>query len=243
MLCVRDMDILDAGCGTGNYARYFLDHHPRSLSLFDASEGMLRVAKEKLQSTQKTALCFKMGVLPAVPFDDNSFDVVMMNMVLHHLDTSDGESYPNMAKALKEVYRVLKPGGVLAVTTCTPEQTEAHWFAHLVPDQMKRYTKKIPRHKQIKAMLTEAGLTLKAAFNTLTTDYHPGHHDLEGPLRESWRNDISFWASCTETEIQDMVQRVTKMKEEGTLQDFHDTHEKIEVFGAMQIFAAQKVSL
>ncbi|XP_061171743.1 demethylmenaquinone methyltransferase-like isoform X2 [Saccostrea echinata] len=236
------MDILDAGCGTGNYASYFLDHEPHSLSLVDASEGMLNVAREKLLSTsQKTELCFKTGVLPNIPFEDNSFDSVMINLVLHHLEKNpDGKSYPNTAETLKEVYRVLKPRGVLTVITLTPEQVEAHWFGHLVPGPLKQYAKKFPYHKQMKEMLTNAGLTLKVAYNTLTTDYHPGHDNLEGPLQEEWRNGISFWDTCSETEIQDMVQRVKKMKEEGTLRDFYNNHEKTHIFGALQILAAQK---
>ncbi|XP_062612102.1 ubiquinone/menaquinone biosynthesis C-methyltransferase UbiE-like isoform X1 [Saccostrea cucullata] len=239
---IGDMDILDAGCGTGNYACYFLDHEPRSLTLVDASDGMLSVAREKLQSPNlKTKLSFKTGVLPNIPFEDNSFDSVMMNLVLHHLEINpDGKSYPNIAKTIKEVYRVLKPRGALTVTTLTPEQFEAYWFCHLVPGAMKQYAKKFPYHKQMKDMLTEAGLTLKTALNMLTTDYHPGHDNLEGPLQEDWRNHLLFWDTCSETEIQDMVQRVQKMKEEGTLRDFYNTHEKTHIFGALQILAAQK---
>ncbi|XP_062576424.1 demethylmenaquinone methyltransferase-like [Saccostrea cucullata] len=240
---IGDMDILDAGCGTGNYACYFLDHEPRSLTLVDASDGMLSVAREKLQSPNlKTKLSFKTGVLPNIPFEDNSFDSVMMNMVLHHLEihvNPDGKSYSNIAKTMKEVYRVLKPRGVLIVTTLTPEQVEAYWFCHLVPGPLKQYAKKSPYHHQVKDMLTEAGLTLKAALNTLTTN-HPGHDNLEGPLQENWRNHLLFWDTCSETEIQDMVQRVQKMKEEGNLRDFYNTHEKTHIFGALQILAAQK---
>ncbi|XP_062597728.1 demethylmenaquinone methyltransferase-like [Saccostrea cucullata] len=239
---IHDMDILDAGCGTGNYASYFLDQEPRSLTLVDASEGMLSVARWKLQSQNlKSKLSFQTGVLPIIPFEDNSFDSVMINMVLHHLEINpDGKTYPNTAKTMKEVFRVLKPRGVLTVTTATPEQVEAHWFGHLVPGPLKQYAKKFPYHKQMKDILTEAGLTLKAALNTLTTDYHPGHSNLEGPLQEDWRKDLSFWDTCSETEIQDMIQRVQKMKEEGTLRDFYDTHEKTHIYGALQILAAQK---
>jgi ubiquinone/menaquinone biosynthesis C-methylase UbiE len=76
------MDIIDIGCGTGNYAEYFLQFEPRSLTLMDASEGMLSKAKAKLPSgLPKTRLSFKQVVLPDMPFDDNSFDAGMINLV------------------------------------------------------------------------------------------------------------------------------------------------------------------
>lgn len=71
-------------------------------------------------------------------------------------------------------------------------------------------------------------MTLNSAYNTLRADYHPVHSNPEGPLSEAWRKStcISFWGTCTEEEIKDMVQNVTRMKNEGTLQKYVDTHEK-----------------
>lgn len=76
------MDIIDIGCGTGNFSEYFLRFEPRNLALMDASEGMLSKAKEKLQSVPpSTNLSFKHAVLPNMSYEDNSFDAAMMNLV------------------------------------------------------------------------------------------------------------------------------------------------------------------
>lgn len=76
------MDIIDIGCGTGNFSKYFLRFEPRNLALMDASEGMLSKAKDKLQSVPpSTNLSFKHVVLPNMPYEDNSFDAAMMNLV------------------------------------------------------------------------------------------------------------------------------------------------------------------
>ena len=76
------MDLIDIGCGTGNYAKYFLDFNPRSLALMDASEGMLSKAKAKLEvGDTKTRLSYKQVCLPHMPYDDNSFDSAMINLV------------------------------------------------------------------------------------------------------------------------------------------------------------------
>lgn len=80
------MDIIDIGCGTGNFSEYFLRFEPRNLALMDASEGMLSKAKEKLQSVPpSTYLSFKHAVLPNMPYEDNSFDAAMMNLVKKYI--------------------------------------------------------------------------------------------------------------------------------------------------------------
>lgn len=240
--CVKDMDIIDIGCGTGNFSEYFLRFEPRSLALMDASEGMLSKAKEKLQSVPpSTNLSFKHAVLPNMPYEDNSFDAAMMNLVLHHLEQDpDGKSFPKIVQTFKEVLRILKPGGVLTIISLTPEQLEANWFAHLVPKNKERWHKRLLSHDQLKNCLSEAGLTLKSAYNTLTASYHPDHSNPEGPLSEAWRRSISFWGTCSEDEIKDMVQNVTHMKNEGTLQEYVDTHEKLGIYGALHISASKK---
>lgn len=77
------MDLVDIGCGTGNYSEYFMQFEPRSLTLFDASEGMLNKAKGKVttSASSKTMLSFHQVVLPDMPFQDNSFDAGMINLV------------------------------------------------------------------------------------------------------------------------------------------------------------------
>uniref|UniRef100_K1QNA6 Menaquinone biosynthesis methyltransferase ubiE n=1 Tax=Magallana gigas TaxID=29159 RepID=K1QNA6_MAGGI len=240
---VKDMDLVDIGCGTGNYSEYFMQFEPNSLTLFDASEGMLNKAKGKVttSASSKTKLSFHHVVLPDMPFPENSFDAGMINLVLHHLEENpDGKSFPNAAKALKEAFRVLRPGGVLTITTETPENLEGNWFAHLVPEATKRWYKRLPTHAHIKNMLEDAGFSMKSSYKTLMASYFPDQRDLEGPLHESWRNLNSFWAICTQSEIQDMVEKVTQMKNENSLREFFQKHDKTYSVGALEIFAAQK---
>ena len=72
----------------------------------DLSEKMLHVAKSKLPEQVKLLL----GDSEALPFPDNTFDVVYCNDSFHH--------YPAPMNVLREVHRVLKPGGTFLMGDC-----------------------------------------------------------------------------------------------------------------------------
>ncbi|MGL6105004.1 class I SAM-dependent methyltransferase [Romboutsia sp.] len=71
------------------------------LVLTDFSQGMLESAREKLEKHEN--IDFEVVDIQNIPFDDESFDVVIANMMLYHV--------PDLNRGLLEVRRVLKPGG------------------------------------------------------------------------------------------------------------------------------------
>lgn len=94
---------LDIGCGTGNlgYALVTAGYVKTCVGL-DISLGMARIAKNK---TKHVSGClFTAGSAVSIPFADNTFDVVVGSAFLHHI--------VNALDALREIRRVLKPGGV-----------------------------------------------------------------------------------------------------------------------------------
>lgn len=95
--------VLELGCGTGDMWVNHLDilENGSNLVLTDFSEGMLESAREKLKNNEN--IDFKIVDIQNIPFDDESFDIVIANMMIHHV--------PNLNKSLSEVLRVLKPGG------------------------------------------------------------------------------------------------------------------------------------
>lgn len=97
------MSVLELGCGTGDMwaGKDELIGKCGKLILSDLSEGMLQKAQETLWRQQK--IQFRLIDIQDIPFEDNTFDVVIANMMLYHV--------PDMAKGLGEVRRVLKLGG------------------------------------------------------------------------------------------------------------------------------------
>lgn len=93
-------NLLDVGCGTGFLIDNLAAKKDAEYHGLDLSEKMIEVAESK---NIKNAH-FKQGLADCLPYEDNSFDVVTCIQSFHH--------YPDSDKAMKEAYRVLKPGGL-----------------------------------------------------------------------------------------------------------------------------------
>lgn len=69
---------------------------------------MITVAKQKARQ-KGLDIDFRVGVIEALPFPDNSYDAVTSSLMMHHLPEH------LQVKGLAEIYRVLKPGGRLVI--------------------------------------------------------------------------------------------------------------------------------
>jgi SAM-dependent methyltransferase len=96
--------ILDAGCGNGRYTRFLLrEADPDALiTAFDLSQRMLKRARNRLRSSRVTHVA---ADLTRLPYPDAFFDAVICGWVLEHL--------PDPIPGLRELARVLQPGGKL----------------------------------------------------------------------------------------------------------------------------------
>ena len=101
--------ILELGCGTGDMWKEHLKllDNVSELVLSDFSEGMLCSAKEMLGDNAN--ISYKVIDIQDIPFEDDSFDIVIANMMLYHV--------PEIDKGLAEVRRVLKKEGTFYCAT------------------------------------------------------------------------------------------------------------------------------
>jgi len=105
--------VLDIGCGEGRHSLgLYVDREVNAIGI-DLSTEDLKIAKRRIKDftvtdTNKSSCAFGVGDIQSLPFKDNAYDAVICSEVLEHLESLDN--------AVSEIVRVLKPGGVLAVS-------------------------------------------------------------------------------------------------------------------------------
>jgi len=224
--------LLDAGCGTANYA-YALRAHVRRISAVDVNAAMLARARAKAVAggnvaaapttpTPAARIEFHRASIDALPFRDAVFDAVMLNQVLHHLDLCAGDGYPHYRRVFGEFVRVLKPGGALLVNTCSRAQLRhGFWYYDLIPEARERMRARHAPLDVLRELIEEAGLAMQrciAPLDVLMQD--DAYFNARGPLDPGWRAGDSIWSSVNDAELQAACARVMQLERDGALQRY-----------------------
>ncbi|MBI5698184.1 MAG: class I SAM-dependent methyltransferase, partial [Thaumarchaeota archaeon] len=92
-LSLRAQNILEVGCSAGNDLKLF----PQGMNVngIDVSEIAISIARENLPE-----FSFKVGEITAIPFENDSMDIVFTRNVFNHLETTD------IKKSVDELFRV-----------------------------------------------------------------------------------------------------------------------------------------
>jgi ubiquinone/menaquinone biosynthesis C-methylase UbiE len=102
------ISLLDVGCGPGNITAELATYvGSGEVTGIDLSEEVIALAKRDFMSVGLDNLFFETGDVYALDFPDDHFDVVYAHQILQHLTRP--------VEAIREMRRVLKPGGLLAV--------------------------------------------------------------------------------------------------------------------------------
>jgi ubiquinone/menaquinone biosynthesis C-methylase UbiE len=112
---LRGKEVLDVGCGTGIQSLLALEGGATRVVGGDVSEYMLGQCRQKVQAQgySPERVAFQLLDAESLPFRDSCFDAVICGMVLGLI--------PDQETAVSEMVRVLRPGGVLAISTHGPE--------------------------------------------------------------------------------------------------------------------------
>ena len=125
------LDVLDVGCGAGAQCQFWAGHRYVGI---DINEPLVRLARERA-TEHGMAARFEVGSATLLPFPDAAFDVCLMPELLEHI--------ADWRACLNEAVRVLRPGGMVYISTSNrlcPKQQEFNlpgysWY----PGFAKRY--------------------------------------------------------------------------------------------------------
>lgn len=163
---------LDVCCGTADWTIALSEAvgSKGQVTGLDFSENMLEVGKQKTASLENNQLVH--GDAMNLPFDDNSFDYVTIGFGLRNV--------PDYLSALKEMHRVLKPGGmVVCLETSQPtlplfKQIYSLYFKFVMPIFGKMFAKSKEEYEWLQQSTfnfpdkqTLKGLFFEAGFNDI----------------------------------------------------------------------------
>ncbi|MFQ6082264.1 MAG: class I SAM-dependent methyltransferase [Candidatus Aminicenantia bacterium] len=135
-----EMIVADVGTGTG-FIAIGLAPLVKKVYCIDNSPEMLKVAKRNLRKFKNIEL--KLADGQNIPLQDERLDAVFANMYLHHS--------PDPLAAIKEMMRILKPGGRLIITDADKHNYE--WMREEMADIWLGFDR-----EQIKTWFSQAGL-------------------------------------------------------------------------------------
>jgi len=213
--------ILDAGCGRGSYTQALVKMVGH-VDAVDADAVLLEDIRAKLTRYERAGrLSLHESDLSALPFEDGTFDAVVVNQVLSHLENG-AVGHPMHRQALAEFFRVLRPGGVVIVNVSTHRQIrEGFWFHALIPDAVEVALRKSMSASALESLLAEIGYVFDG--RTVPLDlilYEEGYRDHPEAFDPAVRGGASIWRFATPAETTDALRRVRTLEEEGRLADF-----------------------
>lgn len=112
--------VLDIGCGAGNYTLMMLSKLPNlNCTFVDLSLPMLDKAFERVSAETNGKVEIKQGDIRQVALEENSFDIILAGAVLHHLrDDQDWET------TFTKIFKLLKPGGCFMISDLITQDTD-----------------------------------------------------------------------------------------------------------------------
>ena len=133
MIAVRQpKEVLDIACGTGDFSIALAKAGVPKVRGIDISEGMMKVGRTKIEEQGLAdRICFQQEDSEAMTFADGTFDAVSVSFGIRNFEHRE--------RGLQEMYRVLRPGGMLLVLELSVPRNRMLrglyklYFLHILP--------------------------------------------------------------------------------------------------------------
>ena len=166
------MSLLDCGCGPGTITLGLAEIiSPGATVGIDIESSMVEQATTFARDRQVTNVRFEVADMTDLPYPDHSFDRAFCCAVLEHL--------PDPVKALKEAYRILKPGGIAAFINTdwgdpliSPYSDSLAKFFNIFEGGFNLRGGSLNRGRHLRLIMLEAGFNVSefsAAYGNATT--------------------------------------------------------------------------
>jgi ubiquinone/menaquinone biosynthesis C-methylase UbiE len=148
--------VLDMGCGAGHLS-FAIAPDAEHVVAYDLSPEMLQIVSREAGRRGFTNLSTQQGKAEVLPFSNGTFDWVCTRYSAHH--------WTDIRVALREAWRVLKPGGsIIVIDVCAP--SDALLDSHLQAVELLRDGSHVRDYRNYEwlQMLTGAGFTPRSSF-------------------------------------------------------------------------------
>jgi tRNA (cmo5U34)-methyltransferase len=114
------VNLLDIGCGAGNYTLKMLSKLPNlKCTLIDLSKPMLNKAFERVSKETDKEITIIQGDIREVDIPNNEYDIILAGAVLHHLRDDEDWKF-----VFTKLFNVLKQGGCLMISDLVTQDTK-----------------------------------------------------------------------------------------------------------------------
>ena len=203
------MALLDCGCGPGTITAGFAEVvAPGQVVGTDIEESQLALARENATRRKLTNLRFEAASIYELPFPHASFDAVFLSAIMGNLRERD--------RALREVYRVLRPGGLIGVKEFDhggdivyPLEREMAQYDELYQRLRSESGHDAESGRKIGALLWDAGfrrLSMSASYEVLSDPkiLQSAAQIFRGLLTEGWSAAFTSRGWATAEDIESM---------------------------------------
>jgi len=228
---VTDLRLLDVGAGSGNYydalrgRSCFIQYHG-----LDGSQGMINQFKAKESAKEESirgTFSLQRCNLKELPLDleDDSFDVVMITQVLHHLSDGTDEHRP-VFDLMREIGRVTNSdGGFLWCQTQTQEQhTDGFWWSEITPAASATLAARFPpMEKFIESLASFSAVETHVPEDPLMRK--DIYLDIERAYTLEYRNCDSNWSLVTPEDLEAGLAKLRAIIDGGMKEKFIEQRE------------------